>query len=114
MRLYKEKKYEEALAKFKEAAELDPKNALFANNTGFAFYRLQKYAEAAEWYQKAITIDPSRAIAYVNLGDADLKLQKKDEAKQAFEKYLQLLPKGKSAEYVQDRLEELAKSAPKN
>ena len=108
-RLYKEKKYDEALAKFKEAASLAPTNALFANNTGFAFFRLQKYTEAVEWYQKAITADPGRAIAYVNLGDAYLKLQKNEEAKQAFLKYLQLMPNGKSAEGVHDRLEDLAK-----
>ncbi|ABF39292.1 polysaccharide deacetylase [Candidatus Koribacter versatilis Ellin345] len=107
MRLYKEKKYEEALAKFKEAAELAPTNALFANNTGFAFFRLAKYAEAAEWYQKSITIDPSRAIAYVNLGDADLKVDKRDDALKAFQKYLELMPNGKSAEYVRAKVSEL-------
>jgi len=107
MRLYKEKKYEEALAKFKEAAGLVPTNALFANNTGFAFFRLQKYDEAVEWYQKAIAADPARAIAYVNLGDAFLKLQRKDDAKAAYEKYLELMPSGKSAEYVRGQVAEL-------
>jgi peptidoglycan/xylan/chitin deacetylase (PgdA/CDA1 family)/tetratricopeptide (TPR) repeat protein len=107
MRLYKEKKYEEALAKFKEAAELAPTNALFANNTGFAFYRLQKYPEAADWYQKAIAADPGRAIAYVNLGDAYLKLQRRDDAKKAFAKYLEIMPNGKSADYVRSKIAEL-------
>src|SRR5205807_1891407 len=73
LRLYKEKKYDEALAKFSQAAALDPANAESANNAGFALYRLQRYEEAVNWFQKAIALDPNRAIAYVNMGDAYLK-----------------------------------------
>jgi hypothetical protein len=43
MRLYKEKNYSEAAAKFMRAAELDPTSALAANNAGFAFYKQEKY-----------------------------------------------------------------------
>ncbi len=108
MRLYKEKKYSEALDKFKQAAQLQPDSALYVNNAGFACFRLTHYGDAADWYQKAIAIDPNRAIAYVNLGDAYLQLGKKADAKQAFEKDLQLQPNSKSATYVQQQLKALA------
>lgn len=107
MRLYKEKKYEEAEAKFKEASQLQPGSALFANNAGFASFKLGQYEEAVEWFQKAIAADTNRAIAYLNLGDAYVKLGKKAEAMQAFEKYLQLQPNSKAAPSVQEKLKAL-------
>ena len=107
MRFYKEKKYEEAAAKFKEASQLQPSSALFANNAGFACFKLGQYEEAVQWFQKTISIDPNRAIAYLNLGDAYLQLGKKPEAKQAFEKYLELQPNSKAAPGVQEKLKNL-------
>jgi peptidoglycan/xylan/chitin deacetylase (PgdA/CDA1 family)/Flp pilus assembly protein TadD len=107
MRLYKEKKYAEAAAKFKEASQLQPTSALFANNAGFACFKLGQYDEAAQWFQKAIAADPNRAVAYLNLGDAYVQLGKKAEAKQAFQKYLELQPNSKSAPSVQEKLNNL-------
>jgi peptidoglycan/xylan/chitin deacetylase (PgdA/CDA1 family)/tetratricopeptide (TPR) repeat protein len=108
MRLYKERKYAEAAAKFTAAAGLDPKSALFANNAGFAVYRMERYEDAVRWYDRAIALDPNRAVAYVNLGDAYLQLKRDGQAKQAFEKYLLLAPAGKSAAYVREKLKALA------
>jgi peptidoglycan/xylan/chitin deacetylase (PgdA/CDA1 family)/tetratricopeptide (TPR) repeat protein len=107
MRLYKEKNYSEAAAKFMRAAELDPTSALAANNAGFAFYKQEKYEDAVQWLNRAIAIDPRRAIAYVNLGDAYMKLKRDAEARHAYEKYLQLAPTSKSADYVKQKLKEL-------
>jgi peptidoglycan/xylan/chitin deacetylase (PgdA/CDA1 family)/uncharacterized caspase-like protein len=107
MRLYKEKKYAEAAGKFKEASQLQPGSALFANNAGFACFKLGQYEEAVEWFQKAIAVDPNRSVAYLNLGDAYLQLGKKAEARQAFEKYLELQPNSKAAPSVQEKLKSL-------
>jgi len=107
MRLYKEKKYSEAAEKFKQAAQMKPDSALFANNAGFAVFRLGQYAEAIEWFQKTIALDPNRAVAYLNLGDAYLQVVKKSEAKEAFQKYLQLQPNSKAAPGVQEKLKSL-------
>jgi peptidoglycan/xylan/chitin deacetylase (PgdA/CDA1 family)/Flp pilus assembly protein TadD len=107
MRLYKEKKYEEAAAKFKEASQLQPDSALFANNAGFACFKLGQYEDAVQWFQKTVTIDPNRAIAYLNLGDAYLQLGKKPEARQAFQKYLELQPNSKAAPGVTEKLKTL-------
>jgi peptidoglycan/xylan/chitin deacetylase (PgdA/CDA1 family)/TolA-binding protein len=107
MRLYKEKQYAEAAAKFTEATKLQPANALYANNAGFAFFRLGQYDQAVKWYLQTVALDPKRAIAYLNLGDAYLNLDKKAEAKGAFEKFLELSPNSKSAPEVQEKLKSL-------
>jgi tetratricopeptide (TPR) repeat protein len=107
MRLYKEKHYAEAAAKFTEASSLQPATPLFANNAGFAFYRMEQYAEAAKWFLQTIALDPKRSIAYLNLGDAYSKLQKKAEAKDAYEKFLALSPNSKSAPEVIEKLKSL-------
>jgi TolA-binding protein len=107
MRLYKEKHYPEAAAKFAEASKLQPASALFANNAGFAYFRMNQFDEAVKWLQQAIVLDPKRAVAYVNLGDALVALQKKDEARAVYEKYLQLAPNSKSVPYVREKLKAL-------
>jgi len=107
MRLYKEKRYADAAAKFTEASNLQPAIALFANNAGFAFYRMGQYDEAVKWFQKAIAVDPKRAIAYLNLGDAYFELQRKSEAKDAYQKFLDLAPNSKTAPTVREKLNSL-------
>jgi Tfp pilus assembly protein PilF len=95
------------MGKFREAAQLQPTTALFANNVGFASFKLGKYEDAVQWFQKAIAADPNRSIAYLNLGDTYLQLGKKAEAKQAFEKYLELQPNSKAAPGVREKLKSL-------
>ena len=107
LRLYKEKNYQEALAKFRHAATVDPSNPEPANNAGFALYRLDKYEEAVVWFQKTIALDPNRAVAWVNLADAYAKLQRLDDARKAYQKYLDLAPTGIAAASVKQKLQEL-------
>jgi len=107
MRLYKEKRYADAVAKFIEACQLQPTKALFANNAGFAFYRMGQYEDAEKWFLQTIALDPKRAVAYLNLGDAYFDQQKKAEAKDAYEKFLALSPNSKSAPAVREKLKAL-------
>ena len=107
MRLYKEKRYPEAAAKFVEASKAQPTSALFANNAGFAYFRMGQYEDAVKWFQQAISVDPKRAVAYLNLGDAYREMRKVGEAKDAYEKFLALAPDSKPAPAVRDRLNSL-------
>ena len=107
MRLYQEKRYADAAAKFAEASSLQPTMALYANNAGFAFFRMSRYDDAVKWFLQTIALDPKRAIAYLNLGDAYLNLQKKPEARDAYEKFLALAPTSKSAPTVHEKLKSL-------
>jgi tetratricopeptide (TPR) repeat protein len=107
MRLYKEKRYADAAAKFVEASNLQPASALFANNVGFVYYRMGQYDEAAKWFLRTISLDPNRAVAYVNLGDAYVNLQRTSDAKAAYQKYLTLLPNSKGAPDVRAKMQSL-------
>ena len=108
MKLMQQRDYEEAVAKFMLADLLTGhKNALYANNVGFALYKDEKYDLAVSWFQNAIKIDPQRAVAYLNLGDALAKLNRSKEARDAYAKYLDLAPNAKSASEVQRKLDAL-------
>ncbi|MBM3235438.1 tetratricopeptide repeat protein [Candidatus Poribacteria bacterium] len=90
--LANQKKYEEAIEKFKKAIEVDPKQALAYNNWGFALAHQKKYEEAIEKFKKAIEVKPDYADAYNNWGNA-LRYQKKyDEAIEKFKKAIEVKP----------------------
>jgi peptidoglycan/xylan/chitin deacetylase (PgdA/CDA1 family)/Flp pilus assembly protein TadD len=107
LRLYKEKRYSDAFAKFSQAVANDPANAEAANNAGFVLFKLQRYEDAVTWFKKTNTLAPNRAVAYLNLGDAYAKLQNKAEAKQAYEKYLELAPSSRESAQVTAKLKAL-------
>ena len=107
LQLYREKRYDEAVAQFTEALKLRPDLALAANNLGFVYYRQQRYAEAARWLENTLKIDPSRAVAYLNLGDAYFHAGDKARAKQAYTTYLELQPQGSGAAQARSQLQKL-------
>ncbi|MDR0777219.1 MAG: polysaccharide deacetylase family protein [Azonexus sp.] len=107
LQLYREKRYDEAVAQFTEALKLRPDFAQAANNLGFVYYRQQRYAEAARWLENTLKIDPSRAVAYLNLGDAYRLGGNPAKAKQAYATYLELQPQGSSANQARAQLQAL-------
>jgi uncharacterized caspase-like protein len=107
LQLYREKRYDDAVAQFTEALKLRPDFAQAANNLGFVYYRQQRYAEAARWLENTLKIDPSRAVAHLNLGDAYFHAGDKARAKQAYTTYLALQPQGSGAAQARAQLEKL-------
>ncbi|MQP75133.1 polysaccharide deacetylase family protein [Stenotrophomonas sp. MYb238] len=107
LQLYREKRYDEAVAQFTEALKLRPDFAQAANNLGFVYYRQQRYMEAARWLENTLKIDPSRAVAYLNLGDAYFHAGEKARAKQAYTTYLELQPQGSGAAQARAQLQKL-------
>ena len=107
LQLYREKRYEEAVAQFTEALKLRPDFAQAANNLGFVYYRQQRYLEAARWLENTLKIDPSRAVAYLNLGDAWFHAGEKARAKQAYTTFLELQPQGSGAAQARAQLQKL-------
>ncbi|WP_348303339.1 tetratricopeptide repeat protein, partial [Methanothrix sp.] len=63
-------RYEEGVAVFEEAIQIDPTYADSWFNKGNALYRQGKYDEAIAAYDKAIEIDPQDAYAWYNKGNA--------------------------------------------
>ena len=107
LQLYREKRYDEAVAQFTEALKLRPDFAQAANNLGFVYYRQQRYAEAARWLENTLKIDPSRAVAHFNLGDAYFHAGDTARARQAYRTYLALQPQGSAAAQARAQLEKL-------
>jgi len=101
LQLYRERRYDEAEAAFKEALQLQPKFALAANNLGFVLYRRGKFADAAGWFEKAVDMDASRSLAWLNLGDARLQAGEDGKAMAAYKTFLELAPKHARAAELQ-------------
>jgi peptidoglycan/xylan/chitin deacetylase (PgdA/CDA1 family)/uncharacterized caspase-like protein len=105
--LFKEKKYNEALAEYLAANKLNPSNALAVNNIGYVYYKMGQYDLAVQWFEKTIALDPRRSIAYSNIGEAYLKLNRKSDAKKALEKYLELAPNSRYATEISGKLKSI-------
>ena len=77
-------KADEALKKYQQALEIDPKlyhAALFA---GDIYLQKQDYAQAEIWYQKAIAIDPNIETAYRYSATPLMKQRKTDAARDRY------------------------------
>ncbi len=47
----------------------EPRNAAYANDLGFAYWRLGRAADAERLYRRAIALDPARFYAWANLAE---------------------------------------------
>jgi tetratricopeptide (TPR) repeat protein len=72
----------EAIEKFKEAVEIDPKYAPAYNGWGNALRILKQHEGAIEKFEISIKLDSTRAIPYLNLA-TELSLEnRKEEARE--------------------------------
>ena len=65
-----EGKYEEAIASYDKAIEIDPKHAKAQRNKGLALNKLERYEDAITCYDKAIEIDQKDVKVLYNKGFA--------------------------------------------
>jgi len=61
--------YDQIIAAYEKAAELDPQSAGALVNLGTVFFNGHAWADAEEHYKKALEIDPGYALAHFNLGN---------------------------------------------
>ena len=92
MEYYERGEYDEAVAKFQAAIELEPDDAGTHRNLGTAYLEQGKYEEAAAAYEKAIELDPDFGEAYGDLAGAYVNLGRLSEAIAAGEKAIELAP----------------------
>ena len=82
--LFSQGKPDEALKKYQEALELDPKLYHAALFSGDIYLQKGDYANAETWYQKAITIDPNKETAYRYSATPFMKQRKTDQARDRY------------------------------
>lgn len=85
-------KYEEAIACYDKAMELDPGLGGAPTNKGNIFYSLGKYHEAITYYDKSIKADPGYSLAWNNKGGALSALNKYEEAIAYYDKAIDIDP----------------------
>ena len=86
------KRYEDAIASYNKAIEIDINYAEIHNNKGNALKSLERYNEAIESYDKAIKIKSDYAFAYNNKGNALKNLERYDEAIESYDKAIKINP----------------------
>jgi len=67
-KLYKAEKFDEALAKFLEASNLNPNDATASNNIGLIYKKKNDFAQAEAFYKKALLVNPVYAECLNNMG----------------------------------------------
>jgi tetratricopeptide (TPR) repeat protein len=107
MIFFREKKYDDALAKFQGAVDLKPGDAVLLNNLGYLYHVMGRYDDALSYLQKTLAIDPRRKEAHQNIADTYLKLNRRAEAKQHYEQFLTLQPGSSRSEEVRKILDSL-------
>jgi len=86
-----------AIALFKRATEIDPKNKYAWNNLGRAYFALRQDDQAIAAFKKQIEINPYDDYAWNNLGRVYWNERNYDEAAKAFNKQLENNPLDKFA-----------------
>jgi len=100
--LYEAGKYEEAVAEYTKAIELDPKLATAYYD--LAYFKMKQYDSALADFNKALELDPRSSTAWVGRGIALEWLGKYKEALEAYNKALELDPNYQTAKSNKDRL----------
>ena len=99
--LYREKKYDEALAKFRAAVDLKPGDPVSAeNNLGFLYDATGQYADALSYLQKTLAVDPKRKEAHENIADTLMKSWPAGRGEQHYQEFLTLHPTSSRAEEI--------------
>ena len=94
-----EKRFDEAIKLFQQAAEQDPSQHVIFANLADALSQAKKFDDSAASYRKAIELKPDEAAYYNNLGIVLGNAGKIDEAVQTLQKAAELNPPGAGQSY---------------
>jgi tetratricopeptide (TPR) repeat protein len=96
---YKQKDYNNAIASYSEAIQLDPNNSQLYFNRGIAFRELRQYQEALQDFRKAVELDPTDTGAYDNLGWIHAQMGQFDKSIDYYTKTIEIKPQDGGAYY---------------
>ena len=93
-------RYDEAIAEFNKAIEIDPENAdNYYNHRGNSYYGKGEYEKAISDYEKSIKINPMPGKYYYNSGIAYCAMEEYDKAIKHTKKAVKLDPKNSDVYY---------------
>ena len=92
--LYDAGQYNEALAEFNAALEIDPNQPGILARAGDCYLKMNRNEEALEAYDKALVLDSGDASLYAQKGVVLSRLGKAEESQEMFTKSAQLDPAG--------------------
>ena len=98
-RFAKQKKYKQAIEKFKKAIEEMPDVVGPHYNLANLYEIQQDYGNALEEYQKVVTIEPTALDAYVSLGEIYRKMSKKEKGISILKQAIEINPNSIEARY---------------
>ncbi|MFZ6710227.1 protein kinase domain-containing protein [Undibacterium sp. TC9W] len=88
----KMRRYEDAINFAKAGLEKFPKERIFAEELGGAYFAQAKYAEAEKFFRLSINIQPDSVFAYSNLNNALVRQNRDDEGLQVLQQGLLVRP----------------------
>ncbi len=92
IKLFSEKKWEDAKDELKKAIALFPFEENYYNNLGITYTHLKKYNLAIVEFEKALSLNPQNALVWNNIGLAYLNIGKTEDACLAFYKGKKIAP----------------------
>ncbi len=95
--LQKDKRYQEAIDRYREALNLVPSHITAWMNMGVAYSSLKRYSEAEEAFRNGLKYDEQNLDLIYNLACLYLDIQYINEAQVLFERVLELQPEYASA-----------------
>ncbi|HEX8274305.1 MAG TPA: protein kinase [Longimicrobiaceae bacterium] len=105
--------YPTAVEQFRRAAALEPENAEYLDNFGYALLQAGSPAEAVVQIRRSVQVDPSRVVAYNHLADASVAVGDTAGAIVALERYIELSTYEAGRRIAEERIRALqAASAP--
>ncbi|MBS3819719.1 tetratricopeptide repeat protein [bacterium] len=97
--LYKKENYQEAVQKFKQAAELNPSQWRYHLNLGLAYKKMEKTDEAIQAFQKAVEFNPENFGCNKELAELLAKKKNYSEAKKYYQKAAEINPQNADVFY---------------
>lgn len=92
---FKAHRFDEAIACYTKAIEVDPKNAVFYSNRAQVHIKLENYGLAIIDCDEALKVDPNFTKAYYRKGVAQMAILKYKDAQANFKTILKTLPNDK-------------------
>ncbi len=119
-KLFKEKKFDEAINKYQDALLENPTSPLIQFNIGDVLYKKKNYKKALDAYHKSLNSDDPllQSQMYYNIGNTLYRMGKLPESILAYQQALKLNPDDQDAKYnlefVRNKLKENAKPQQQN